>query len=177
MSYLSNCDRSFSPKQNLLRDVFKHPGYHSRIPNGSVVHMTVPSLRYALALLQAGDGSLRAGAIIRAVLQMQDTDVASSTYGVWPWFLEEPLTAMSQPDWNWADFCGELLGTMIVDHADALPAELVADMKEALGHAGWAIFRRNSNPAYTNIALLGGVAAGAAVASDGRSIPHVFLAS
>ena len=164
MSYLRECDRRFDAKLNLLAELFDSPGYHTQIANGGVVHGTVQSLRYALALLQSGDESCheRAGAIVHAVLGLQDTNAASPTYGIWPWFLEEPLSEMSPPDWNWADFCGELLALTLADYSGVLPFGLVAEMKAALGHAAWAIFRRNSNPGYTNIAVLGGVVTGAA---------------
>ena len=104
MSYLRECDRRFDAKLNLLAEPFDSPGYHTRIANGGVVHGTVQSLRYALALLQSGDESCheRAGGIVHAVLGLQDTNAASPTYGIWPWFLEEPLSEMSPPDWNWA---------------------------------------------------------------------------
>jgi hypothetical protein len=62
---------------------------------------------------------------------------------------------MAPPDWNWADFCGARLAEMLAEHADQLPAALAGDMRAALGHAGWSIFRRNVQPGYTNIAIMG----------------------
>lgn len=162
MSYLSDCGRDFDPSVNLLAQPFKSPGYHTRIADGRTVHATVPSLRYALALLKAGCECERAFAVLRAILALQDTDFASPTYGIWPWIFEEPLAAMALPDWNWADFCGELLALALADHAAVLSAGLAAEMRASLGHAAWAIFRRNCAPGYTNIAVLGGVVVGAA---------------
>jgi len=140
------------------------PGYHTRVPDGVWVHPTRDNLEYALALLIAGgDANIaRAAAIVRKVLALQDTEPTHATYGIWSWLMEEPLTEMAPPDWNWADFLGALLAQMLVDHVDQLPADPVGAMRASLGHAAWAIFRRNVGPSYTNIAVMGGCVAVAA---------------
>lgn len=142
----------------MLRVEFKSPGYHSRLASGTFVHPTRESLVYALALLQRNaDGDAdRAAAVIGRVLALQDTDPASPTYGVWPWHLEEPLSEMTDPDLNWADFCGAHLAHLLVEHADSLPADLKAAMHDSLRHAARAIRNRDVQPGYTNIAILGG---------------------
>jgi len=178
-THLDECDGLYDPAARLLSQVFHSPGYHTRIPDQAVVHGTVNSLRYALALLQSGDGDRcqRAAEIIGAVLVMQDTNPVSPTYGIWPWFLEETLATMAPPDWNWADFCGECLAFMLADHAASLPPALVGSMRDALGHAAWSIFRRNMGPAYTNIGLFGGVVAGAAgeILGEARLLDYARL--
>ena len=67
----------------------------------------------------------RAVAIVDQLLSLQDVDPFSRTYGIWSWYLEEPLSEMAPPDWNWADFCGARLAMILTYHADSLPAELV----------------------------------------------------
>jgi len=134
------------------------PGYHTKIADGTPIHSTVRALDYALLLLKAGDAAAatRAVDVIRAVLALQECDPCQAPYGIWPWFYEEPLPKMSPPDYNWADFCGARIAEMLINHAAALPAELVTAMRAALLRAGMAIFRRNVGPGYTNIAVMGG---------------------
>lgn len=163
-AYLAGCDERYSAEHRMLGAPYRGPGYHSRMADGVWAHATRESLDYALALLRAGEArpAERATEIVRKVLTLQDTDPTSHTYGIWPWLLEEPLTAMAPPDWNWADFCGARLVQMLAEHAALLPDRLVAEMRAGLGHAAWAIFRRNVRPGYTNIAIMG---AGVALAA------------
>ncbi len=162
--YLEDCAARYNPDMRMLGVAWRGPGYHTRVPNGTWVHPTRESLDYALGLLQSGapDHAARAADIIRAVLALQDVDPTNRTYGIWPWLGEEPLSEMSPPDWNWADFCGARLAQMLADHGALLPADLVWAMRAALGHAAWSIFRRNVGPGYTNIAIMG---AGVALAA------------
>ena len=163
-TYLETCEPCYDAAAAMLAVTVHSPGYHTRIPDGTRAHPTREALHYALALLQAGgkDREARAAAVVGKLLELQDTDPFSGTYGIWSWYLEEPLSAMAPPDWNWADFCGALLAQMLTHHAAQLPAALVTRMRVALGHAAWAIFRRNVRLDYTNIAIMGGGVAAAA---------------
>jgi hypothetical protein len=147
-------DEVYSDEHSMLGLSWKGPDYHTRVTQGAWVHPTRESLDYALALLRSGRRE-RAAAIVRRVLALQDTDPTSKTYGIWPWLLEEPLTEMDPPDWNWADFCGARLAQLLVEHAGDLPGGLIQDTRTGLGHAAASIFRRNVGPAYTNIAVMG----------------------
>jgi hypothetical protein len=149
--------RRFDPESGLVSEILHSPGYHTRIPDGELVHSTRTNLHYAVALLKAGGeaNERRAAEITRRILALQDTQPTHRTYGIWSWFVEEPLAQMAPPDWNWADFCGAALGHMLVEHAAQLPADLLDAIRAALGHAAWAIFRRNIGPDYTNIAVMG----------------------
>ncbi|GIV77636.1 MAG: hypothetical protein KatS3mg050_2030 [Litorilinea sp.] len=172
-TYLAHCDARYSPDQHMVGVAWSGPGYHSTIPNGTWVHPTRESLDYALALLRRGEEAdvQRAAAIIDKVLSLQDTNPTSPTYGIWPWLLEEPLARMKPPDWNWADFCGIRLAQMLAHHAGRLPEALVGAMRASLAHAAWSIFRRNVQPSYTNIAIMG---AGVALAA-GEILPSPRL--
>lgn len=162
-SYLAAVNRlvdkkrpSFDAEASMLRIPFASPGYHTTITGGEV-HPTRESLWYAAALLDTArpeDGAT-ALAIFYKVLALQDTDPASKTYGIWPWFLEESLAQMSPPDWNWADFCGAQLLEVLLTHRSQFPAELAAQMDSAIVHAARSIERRNVGPHYTNIAIMG----------------------
>ncbi|MHC4542010.1 MAG: hypothetical protein ACYS74_19855, partial [Planctomycetota bacterium] len=124
---------------------------------GGYVHPPRDSLNYAVALLDSGepDRLERAGKILRRVISLQDQNPNSRTYGIWSWFMEEPLEKMAPPDWNWADFCGAQLLQVVIDHMDRLPTDLQQQVRDSILHAGRAIKRRNVGPGYTNIAVMG----------------------
>ncbi|MEN6575164.1 MAG: hypothetical protein ABFD90_02385 [Phycisphaerales bacterium] len=149
-------DESYDSAARMLWAEFSSPGYHTTL-QGGVVHRTRESLKYAVALLDSGDTARlqRAAAILNRVIALQDQDPGSRTYGIWPWFLEEPLDRMSPPDWNWADFCGVQLLQVAIDHMNRLPPELQQKVKDSILHAARSIQRRDVGPAYTNIALMG----------------------
>jgi hypothetical protein len=172
-TYLDSMEERYDAEHCMIGRVWKGPGYHTRVPDGEWVHETNGAFAYALLLLREGSTERvnRATDVIRKVLTLQDTDSTSVTYGIWSWLLEEPLSAMDPPDWNWADFCGAQLAEIIVNHADVLPNDLINEIRSSLGHAAWAIFRRNVGPNYTNIAVLGGGVA--AVAGEILSEPRL----
>jgi len=153
---LEKQDRNYDPSAQMLRAPYSSPGYHTTL-KGGFVHGTRPALDYAVALLDSGDADRlkRAEQVLRRVISLQDQDPNSPTYGIWSWFLEEPLDRMSPPDWNWADFCGTQLLQVALDHLDRLSADLQPKVQDSILHAARAIVRRNVGPGYTNIALMG----------------------
>ncbi|HEY3378698.1 MAG TPA: hypothetical protein VGL77_14520 [Armatimonadota bacterium] len=155
--YLASCEAQYNPAERMLRQAFKGPGYHTAVPDGTLVHATRESLHYALALLASPEVThqQRAAQVIMRVVALQDTDPASATYGIWSWLLEEPLAQMQPPDWNWADFLGATLATILIDHADKLPAHVCDAIRASLRHAAASIVRRNVEVSYTNIAIMG----------------------
>lgn len=171
--------RRYSAEHCMLGQRFTSPGYHTRVPTGAWVHPTISSLEYAVLLLRCDDEPSwrRASDIFSRVVGMQDTNSASPTYGLWPYVLEEPLSAMSPPDRNWADFCGGRLAEALREHPDRLDESLVQQMRDSLGHAAWRIFRDNIRPHYTNIAIMGGVVCAAAgeLLGDDRLLKYARL--
>jgi len=157
--YLDSVEANYDAKVHMPGLENKSPGYHTTIPNGVWVHPTRDALDYALILLQEGSASRvrRACEIIRKVISLQDRDPVSPTYGIWSWYLEEPLAQMSPPDWNWADFCGLRLGWIYRDYGKRLPAPLLRQVAASLDHAALSIVRRNMGAHYTNIAIMGGI--------------------
>ena len=156
---LDHYDTRYDDDVKMLRVFFKSPGYHTRLLSGADVHPTRESLIYALGLLQRnekGDAS-RAAAIIERVLALQDRKQGSRTRGTWPYLLEEPIEQMASVDMNWADFCGVQLAHMLLKHKQKLPAPLIEHMRSSLKEAVTAIRRRDVQPGYTNIAVLGAV--------------------
>ena len=156
LTALSKQDERYDQIERMIRRPFSSPGYHTTL-KGGFVHPTRDSLNYAVALLDSGqpDRLERAEQILRRVIALQDQDPNSRTYGIWSWFMEEPLDKMSPPDWNWADFCGAQLLQVAIDHMDRLPDDLQQQIAESILHAGRAIKRRNVGPGYTNIAVMG----------------------
>ena len=148
-------DRDYDSSAQMLRKRLNSPGYHTQIKSG-FVHPTRESTNYAAALLDAGDqaSQTRAIAILRRILALQDTDPSSKTYGIWSWHLEEPLSQMAPPDWNWADLIGVQLIHIALYHRQRLPADLQFQIEAAIGHAGRSIIKRAVKPDYTNIAVM-----------------------
>lgn len=153
---LASWHDQYNPAEQMVRRPFSSPGYHTTL-TGGFVHPTRDSLNYALGLFDTGQPRHleRATAIVRRVVALQDTDPARRTYGIWSWFLEEPLDKMSPPDWNWADFNGVTLLQIARDHRDRLPPDVARAVDAAIRHAAHAIKKRNVGPGYTNIAIMG----------------------
>jgi len=156
LAALTPLDADYDPAERMIREPFHSPGYHTALRAGTV-HPTRSALTYAVALLDTGEAwrCQRACDILDRVIALQDQNPTSRTYGIWSWFLEEPLDKMSPPDWNWADFNGTQLLQVALDHRDRLPADLAQRLDEAIIHAARSIERRNVGPGYTNIALMG----------------------
>ncbi|MDD5200505.1 MAG: hypothetical protein PHC88_11970 [Terrimicrobiaceae bacterium] len=148
--------RYYDPSERMLRLPFASPGYHTTIKDG-FVHNTRESLAYALALLDGGEANAKqtAAGILDRILDLQDIDPQSRTYGIWSWYLEEPLARMSPPDWNWADFCGTTLLQIVLTHRSRLDPGLLERIDASILHAARSIERRDVGPAYTNIAIMG----------------------
>lgn len=147
---------AYDPVEQMLKKPFSSPGYHTTLKGGTV-HPTRDAAAYAAAILDTGDPELkkRAEGILRKIVSLQDTDPNSKTYGIWSWFYEEPLSQMAPPDWNWADFIGVQLLQVVLSHRETLPTDLVAQIDTAIGHACRAIIKRDVQPGYTNIAIMG----------------------
>lgn len=154
---LQKMHNRYNPDNRLLKCPFSSPGYHTTIKQADFVHPFLQAVNYALALLDDQDPAYqqRAYDILQTVIEHQDQNPESATYGIWSWFWEEPLEQMSPPDWNWADFVGKRLVLILSSHQARLPAELRVKAEEALAHSCEAIIRRNVGPEYTNIAIMG----------------------
>ncbi|KAI7259066.1 hypothetical protein KC345_g10406 [Hortaea werneckii] len=154
---LEQLENQFSPVHSMIREKYTTNGYHTALQNVDRVHSVRSSIEYAQGLLDTGltDAEDRAFAVIRQIVSLQDRDPASVTYGIWSYYLEEPLSSMRPPDWNWADFIGKVLLTTVIRHKHRIPAELLEKVRESVFHACESIIRRNMGPHYTNIAIMG----------------------
>ena len=157
LAALAKEDSHYDPfAKMIVTSAANSPGYHTTLKTGDV-HATRPSLTYAAALLDTGERERieRAREILRVVIGLQETDPASKKYGIWPWYLEEPLGKMSPPDWNWADFCGTALLMAWILNRDKLDTKLADQIRVSITHAARSIQRRDVSPSYTNIAIMG----------------------
>lgn len=153
---LKKWDTNYDPEIKMIKLPFQSNTYHTTL-RGGMIHSTNQSLTYALGLLdsEVADHDEKAFGVIETVISLQDTDRSHSTFGIWPWFYEEPLEKMNPPDWNWADFCGKQLLMAAIRHQKRFPASLTAKVKQAVFNACDAIIKRNVGPEYTNIAIMG----------------------
>jgi hypothetical protein len=157
--HLEDCEERFDAKPGLLGTELKSPNYHTCVPDGEWVHPVLPNFDYAVLLLRSQEpwAIERASSILSLLLELQETDPCHPAYGIWPWLWEEPIEKMSPPDWNWADFCGARLAMILQESASVLPNALRKQIEQALRAAAQSIFRRNVQPDYTNIAIMGAV--------------------
>lgn len=157
LAKLRSVDNDYEPELKLYRTPFSSPGYHTRIKQADHVHATNANTIHAVALLDSGlpEYEARAFDVLETVISLQDTVRDSPTFGIWPWFYEEPLAEMAPPDWNWADFIGKNLVLALSRHGRRIPQPLYDNIRQAIFHAADAIIKRNVGPNYTNIAIMG----------------------
>ncbi len=149
-------DESYDPAVRMCTSYRGKNGYHSRLSD-CTVHEIRKSFDYAYQLLNRdGEGDReRAHDILYRVIALQDMNPARNTYGIWQYFLEEDLEEMNPPDWNWADFNGKVLLQMLNEHDDKLTEDIKGRMRDSVYHACRAIIKRNVQPSYTNISVMG----------------------
>ena len=147
----------YEPDFRMLARDIKAWNYHTDALSGHF-HEVRGSFHYAVALLDLGDPQYRQRAfdVIEKTISLQDTDPASKSCGVWPYYEEEPLAVKKSPiDYNWADFNAVSLLDIYMGHKDELPSALCQKVEDALVLAGKAVQKRNCGPGYTNIAIMG----------------------
>lgn len=132
----------------------KGAGYHSEIVG--LVHGTNKSAEYASALLYAKKTEYykRAEKIFLSLAEIQDKDPQSKTFGLWPYYKEEPLKDMRAPDYNFSDFIGKHYIYALSQRRDCLSDEAVAVMKIAVRNAAMCSIKRNVSPDYSNISMM-----------------------
>ncbi|GAB2785836.1 hypothetical protein GCM10027275_32800 [Rhabdobacter roseus] len=147
----------YDPKEKMLTKTLTGWNYHTDAESG-VFHEVRASFGYAVALLDLGEKQYeqRAFDIIRKTISLQDTISTNKTAGIWPYYLEEPLATKKSPaDWNWADFNGVSLLDIYMGHQEKLPEDLKAIIRTSLIYAARSIQKRDVQPGYTNIAIMG----------------------
>ncbi len=155
LRYLDARSRSYDPDAKLVRTSRVGKSDYTRL-QGKPAHPIRDSIGYATQLLEANDAKHRARAcdVIRKVISLQDTHRRSLTYGLWPWYAEEPFDKMFIPDYNWAAFVGKELLYVVIHHDAQLPSDLRQSIRESIQRACTCIRRRPLHVGYTNIAAM-----------------------
>ena len=156
MAALDAISETYSEEWKAPTGYLEKANYHTNLARQNV-HSTRAAFSYAAALLATGEEKdlKRAEEVLWHVAALQDKDPSNATYGIWSWYMEEPLEKMSPPDWNWADFCGKEILQVLAFHADRITHSLYVYLEETLRHACLSIYRRNMHSGYTNISIMG----------------------
>jgi len=131
----------FDPKTNL---VWRVDGGHNQLD------VCQHSLEYAAALFNAGEQIDRANAVLSAVLDHQDLDANSPTFGNFRWWHGEDRVH----DRNAVCFMSPWLAHISMEYGTKLTAGNAQRLREALGHCIRGVRAHGSGPDYTNIWLL-----------------------
>ncbi len=120
-------------------------------------HVVRESIFYGVGLMYADPKNNAAvvSKLIRQVCRLEDCDADSKTYGIWPLYMEEPVRTQKRPDLNWSDFCAKGLLQFIIDYSEYFEESLIDEIKHAVICAAEAIMKRDVNPSYTNISIMG----------------------
>ena len=154
---LIHSGQGWDPDAGLVKAYHSGGAIQSSEQAGQQPHLLRESLWYAQAILANNPGPdtvARASTIIDKVLPFQETDPSNPHYGTWPYYKEEPLGRMRSPDDNWAEFMGAALCDLLIDQANVLAPDLQNRMRAALTAACLGIVRKNTQPGYTNIAIM-----------------------
>jgi len=154
---LANTHANYDPVEKMVLTTLNGYNYHTDATSGRF-HRIGTSFNYALDLLDSGDKQYeqRAFDIIERCISLQDTVSTSKTYGIWGYFLEEPLaTKKSPPDFNMADFFSVTLLDVWMGHQAKIPERLKPVIRRSLILAAQSIQKRNITMSYTNIAIMG----------------------
>jgi len=134
-------DANFDPKTNLV---------WRTDPPEERLDVCQHSLEYAAALLDAGQRIERANAIVSAVLDHQDVDPESPTFGNFRWWHGETRVR----DRNAVCFMSPWLSYLVIEHRQKLSEENRRRLCEAMERCIRAVRAHASGPDYTNIWLL-----------------------
>jgi len=138
---ISYGDKNFDPESKLVRRVDAH---YNRLD------VCQSSLEYAAALLAAGQQIERANAVLSAVLDHQDVDEDSPTFGNFRWWHDEQRVH----DRNAVAFMSPWLSHIALEHGERLTATNARRLREALPRCIKGVRAHGSGPDYSNIWLL-----------------------
>jgi hypothetical protein len=165
LNIIKRHDDEIDPANGLPWGTHNAPkGYHSNFARGTRVHPTRQGMERAVYLLASPfpEHHAAGNTTLEKILELQDKNPTSPTFGVWPWYAEEPLNQMAAVDYNWADFQGAVLIIILHDFAHRLRPEVRANAERSLEYCCRAIIKRNVGPNYTNIAITGATVTAAA---------------
>ena len=150
-----NLREDFDEKENMIvmHTGSKQAVYHTKLAD-SDVHVIVSSSSYARELICTGSNPELGEKIFEKVISLQDDNPESETYGLWPYYMEEPLSEMDAPDKNMAGFNSRNMIDVLYTAGDRISDSIKEKMLKAIYHACCAIMIRNEGVQYTNVAFL-----------------------
>lgn len=130
-------------------------GYHTR--RLGIVHPTNDAAMFVSSVFSARYEKYydMANEVLEALIDLQDTDEKSETYGLWSYYKEEDLKDMLAPDYNWADFIAKYLLESLYRNPENIKNK--DKLKKAIERAVLCSIKRNVSPDYTNISLMSSV--------------------
>lgn len=156
--HLKNVDKGYEKYDSdlgMFYEDFDSPNaYHTNLRKGRY-HRYVTNSDMVVALFDTGrkrDIEV-AKRVLKNVLAGQCRK-RGDTYGLWPYFYEEPLEKMDAPDWNMANFNGINLLQILIDYKDKLDDKLYEETKNACIMACDSIIRRDVTIKYTNVSVM-----------------------
>lgn len=165
LNIIKRHDNEIDPANGLPWGMHNAPkGYHSNFDRGTRVHPTRAAMERAIFLLASpyDEHHVEGNRVLSKVLDLQDCDPLSKTFGLWSWYAEESLNSMALVDYNWADFQGAVLIIILHDFSYRLESGVRLKAERSLEYCCRAIMKRNVGPAYTNIAITGATVTAAA---------------
>lgn len=127
--------------------------YHTKLADRDV-HIIVDSSVYAKELICSGTNPKLGEKIFEKVITLQDKNPKSVTYGLWPYYMEESLPEMDEPDKNMAGFNSREMIEVLYNAPDMVSDELKKKMIDSIYCACRAIIKRNEGVNYTNVAFM-----------------------
>lgn len=143
----------YNSDKNLIQE-FDTPNYHSNLKPGEYCFInTSTKLAAAIFSCEYDKHYSVANDMLRKIVSLQCKSGDNS--GLWPYFLEETIEEMVEPDHNFADFNAYPMLYILKEHKDKLDKKLYEDIKNACILACEAIIRRNLTILYTNPTVMG----------------------
>ena len=149
----------YNPERGMLGSY--HPpyaggagGYHTR--KTGYLHDSSGNSEAAgiIFFLEREDLYPQAISIVRELIKIQDTNENSPTYGLWPYYAEEPCEEMIAPDYNMADFNARYIAYLLKKKSQYFDNETIEMMKTSLYRAAQCSINRNVSCDYTNISMM-----------------------
>ncbi|HHT03370.1 MAG TPA: hypothetical protein GX005_03490, partial [Bacteroidales bacterium] len=125
-------------------------GYHTQ--KTGLVHNVRDTVEFATSVLLLEKDIYREDAFLMLdkIVSLQDQDTNSKTFGLWSYYLEEDLSCMESPDYNWADFIGKNLSMILLKYNNKLPNVLRIKIEQAVSNVAACSIKRNVSLDYTN---------------------------
>ena len=126
--------------------------YHTKMADADV-HSIKDSSAYACQLILVDRNYELGQKVFQKVASLQDTNPDSETYGLWPYYMEEPLEEMDAPDYNMAEFNAKEMIVTLLKAGEYLNEETKTIMYGCIERACRCIIKRNVSVGYTNVCI------------------------